>query len=72
MTQPTSLPPHKIAFVIDGEVVDILHVEDRLAAVLLSEPTIVDITEKFAADPQSVMFGFKYNPTTNTFSAPVA
>jgi hypothetical protein len=67
-----ALPPHKIAFIIDDEVVEILHVEDRLAAVLLSDPTIVDITAKFEEDPQSVKFGFKYNAITNTFSAPVA
>jgi hypothetical protein len=71
MTTP-KLPPYKIAFVIDGEVVDILHVEERLSAVLLSDPTIVDVTALIAADPQSVNNGFKYNATTNTFSAPTA
>ena len=38
------LPPVKIAFILDGVVQDILHTDDRLAAIFLSEPTIVDVT----------------------------
>ena len=38
------LPPRKIAFIIDGEVVELMNTTDRLAAILLSEPVIMDIT----------------------------
>jgi hypothetical protein len=38
-----------IAFVIDGQVVDIIHCQDKMAAILLSNPEIVLIPEgKFA------------------------
>lgn len=40
----TSLPPVKIAFVIDDEVIDILHTDDRLAAIFLSNPEVLDVT----------------------------
>ena len=39
-----NLPPHTLALVIDNRVVDILHTDERLAAIFLSEPTVVDIT----------------------------
>ena len=51
-TQPQApLPPVKIAFVIDGTVVDVLHTDERLAAIFLSEPVILDATEWMAANP---------------------
>ena len=33
-----------LAFVIDGEVVEVVNYDDRMAAILLSNPTIVDIS----------------------------
>ena len=33
-----------LAFVVDGEVVSIMNHDERTAAILLSNPTIVDIT----------------------------
>jgi len=44
----------RIAFIIDGEVVDVLSCQPRLAAIFLSEPTIVNVSNK------EVMRGFKY------------
>jgi hypothetical protein len=70
MTTP-DLPPQKVALVIDGEVVDVLHINERLAAILLSDPTVVDITSNFAENPNSVNVGFKYDKDTNTFSPTV-
>lgn len=40
-------PPVKLAFIIDGKVLDMLHTDDRLAAIFLSEPTIIDVTDKY-------------------------
>jgi hypothetical protein len=49
-TTPT-LPPVKIAFIIDGVVTDVLHTDDRLGAIFLSEPKIVDVTEYLKNNP---------------------
>jgi hypothetical protein len=58
----------KIAFVIDGEVVDILHTDERLAAILLSEPKLVDITDKIDTEGiGSVIVGSSYNEDSDTF-----
>jgi hypothetical protein len=61
---PPEMPPVKIAFVIDNEVVDVLHTDDRLAAIFLSEPLILDVTDIF----QNQLVGQLYDPETKTFS----
>jgi len=48
-----------IAFIIDGEVVSILNTDERMAAVLLSNPIIVDITEEKRANP-FIVEGWEY------------
>lgn len=63
-------PPYKIAFIIDNKVVEVLHTEDRLAAILLSNPTIVDVTNEVVNQPLSVAPGLDYDPETKTFSIP--
>ena len=67
---PTNVPPYKIAFVIDGELVDILHTQDRLAAIFLSDPLIVDVTDELTSDPAGLRPGMKYDPETGKFSNP--
>jgi hypothetical protein len=39
------MPSHStsLVFVIDGEVADVLHTDERLAAIFLSEPEIIEI-----------------------------
>jgi hypothetical protein len=59
-----------VAFVIDDEVVDIMRTDARMAAILLSEPVIVDITDEYFANMSSVTQGMKYDAKTNTFSNP--
>lgn len=54
------LPPYKIAFIIDNEVVDILHTDNRLAAIMLSEPTIIDATELYLNG--QIVVGSTLNP----------
>jgi hypothetical protein len=49
-----------LAFVIDGEVADILQTDDRLAAIFLSQPQIVE----FDKEKDVVMAGFKYDGKT--------
>ena len=53
-----------LAFVIDGEVADILQTDDRLAAIFLSQPQIVE----FDREKDGLMAGMKYDGTK--FSTP--
>ena len=52
-----------IAVVIDGEVQEVLNFDERVAAMLLSNPTLVDITE------HSITSGWEYDG--NSFSTTV-
>ena len=52
-----------LAFVIDGEVVQVMGTDERLAAILLSEPTVVDVT---GVDP-TLVTSANFDVTTNTF-----
>jgi len=53
ITAPMS---EKIAFIIDGEIVDIINCQPRLAAILLSEPLILDI----GSEDKNISSGWKY------------
>ena len=69
MTEQAPLPPSKVAFVIDGNVVDILHTDERLAALFLSEPTMVDVSDLFVeGETPGVFVGDAYDSKTKTFS----
>ena len=52
-----------LAFVIDGEVVQIMGTDERLAAILLSDPIIVDVT---GVEP-SLITSANFDVTTNSF-----
>jgi hypothetical protein len=41
-------PPVKVAFIIDGKVVDVLHTDERLASIFLSDPVVIDVTQIYA------------------------
>jgi len=56
---------HKLAFIIDNEVVQVFECDERLAAILLSEPVVVDIT---AANPIENMSHADYDPATKTIT----
>jgi hypothetical protein len=64
---PRVLPPNIVAYVIDNQVVQIIHVDERMAAVVLSEPLVIDVTE---LGKQGVRNGDIYDPETGTFSRP--
>jgi hypothetical protein len=68
MAESNELPPIKIAFILDGEVVDILHTDERLAAIFLSNPISVDITDNMIENGGTAGVGSIYNPETQTFS----
>ena len=67
MSEIPQLPPVKVAFIIDNEVVDILHTDDRLGAIMLSEPVIKDVTDLV---PDKVAVGFIYDPESDSFISP--
>jgi hypothetical protein len=71
MTIPdgTNLPPVKIAFVIDGEIADILHTDERLAAIFTSEPLMLDVTNKVGKN--GIAVGYLYNYETGEFTPPL-
>lgn len=62
------LPPFKIAFVIDGEIVDILHTDERLASIFLSNPTIIDVSGMLKEQGGVVEVGATYNDETKEFT----
>ncbi len=57
-----------IAIVLDGVVQQMMMVDDRFAAILLSSPTIVDATGEDGYP--TAAHGFIYNEETNSFIAP--
>lgn len=69
MSDQPVLPPNKIAFVIDGVVQDVFHTDDRLAAILLSQPTIVDVTAEYEGKEQGFnIIQWNYDGTSFTAS----
>lgn len=61
------LPPDRVAFIIDGEVVEILYVNEKLAAILNSNPIIVDVTGMTIEEGGIVQRGILYDVDTKTF-----
>jgi len=54
----------QLAYVIDGEVVELFQVDERLASIITSNPIIVDITN----NENVVRPGMKYDEKTKQFS----
>ena len=68
MTQ-AQLPPVKIAFINNqSAVVDVLHTEERLASILLSNPLFIDLSGKENVDQIEV--GWEYDVETGNLSIP--
>jgi len=64
-----TLPPVKVAFVINGEIVDILHTDERLSNILLANPTVINVT---GADGEpEYLPGDLYDSVTETFTKKV-
>lgn len=60
MTNNQELPPNKIALIIDNKVVDVLHTDERFAAILLSSPTIIDVTD-FISNIEGSIINWNYD-----------
>ena len=61
------IPPVKLAFILDKEVVEVLHTDYRLGAIFLSSPMIVDVSE---IQNLGALMGSTYNEETGDFSTP--
>lgn len=68
MAEERPMPPIKLAFIIDNVVTDILHTDERLAAIFLSEPLILDVTDR--TDLEHIVPNATYDPETSTFTNP--
>lgn len=64
---PTNI---QLAFILDDKIVDIINTDERLAAIFLSQPVVVDITNMPKGPEGSIFIHSKYNSETNTFTAP--
>lgn len=69
MTTPT--PSVQLAFIIDNRVVDIINTDERLAAIFLSQPVILDVTGVTYGPETGLFINSTYNPDQGSFSAPV-
>ena len=69
---PAPFMPKKIAFLIDGEVVEVLNTDDRLAAILLSDPVVLDLTDRFdTMNAVGNVVGMNYDEDRDLFYIPV-
>lgn len=61
------MPPNIVAYVIDNVVVQTIHLDERMAAIVLSDPLVIDVTDlgKFTVIRNDI-----YDPETKTFSRP--
>ena len=70
MTNP--LPPRRVAFIMDGEVVEMMNTDDRLAALFLSEPLVIDITDRYdTMHAVGNVIGMRYDKDKDSFYIPV-
>jgi hypothetical protein len=65
MAEPTSIPvppqnPLKLLFVIDGEIVSVMNTDERMAAVFMSSPKVIQYFPEMG-DPK---IGYKWNSLT--------
>lgn len=70
--QPTSSMPVQLALVINDKVVDVLHTDERLSAIFLSNPTMIDVSDWYS-DPENVnknLVDASYNQETQGFLLP--
>jgi len=61
------MPPVKVAFILDNVVADVLHTDNRLAAIFLSDPVVIDVTDH--QDVNIITADSSYDPSTQRFTA---
>lgn len=65
--QQAQLPPIKLAMILDNKVIDIMHTDTRFAAILLSNPVVVDITPEEGQEELKTFVGDTYDPESELF-----
>lgn len=60
------MPPVKLTLILDGAVQDVMYTDERLAAILLSNPIVVDISDHPSKD--SITTGYTYNESSGEFA----
>lgn len=60
--------PIKLVFILDGRVQDLLGTQDRLAAILLSEPLVLDVSELIKDPSNNIQMNAKYDYETGKFA----
>jgi hypothetical protein len=50
VSEAREFPPIKLAIILDEKVVDIIHTDERFAAIWLSNPIVVDVTPEEGED----------------------
>lgn len=67
MAEDIQLGPIRLAFIIDNQVVDLLHTDERFKSIFMSNPLIIDVTNIEDTPGQYVMVGSTYDPATGNF-----
>ena len=70
--QPMSSMPVQLALIINNKVVDVIHTDERLSAIFLSNPTMIDVSDWYS-DPENVnknLVDASYNQETQGFLLP--
>lgn len=67
MADEPQVGPIKLAFIVDNQVVELLHTDERFKAIFMSAPLILDVTNVEDTPGQYVMVGSTYDPETGNF-----
>jgi len=65
-----NIPPVALVYLIDNVVVDILRTDERLAAIMLSNPVILDLSDIESLAEINAVVGATYDPETSSFTLP--
>ena len=71
-TQEVSPMPVQLALIISDKVVDVLHTDERISAIFLNNPTIIDVSDWYS-DPENInknLVEALYNQETQEFLLP--
>jgi hypothetical protein len=65
-----NIPSVKVALILDETILDVLHVDERLGAILLSNPLVINVTEVFQKTPEkaSKLINAKYDEDTEVIT----
>ena len=66
----TDNTPHLVAFIVNDEVVFVIGASEMYYSILMSNPTIKDVSGQTIGQGGFVTLGSTYNPETETFQLP--